>query len=53
MKHRTRLYADTSADAERVLLDIYRRLPVWRKVEMVEDANRTARVFPICPSSIP
>ena len=43
MKHQTRLYADTSADAERVLLTIYRQMPVWRKVALVEDANRTAR----------
>lgn len=43
MQSRTRLYADTSADAERVLLAIYRRMPAWRKVELVEDANRTAR----------
>ena len=43
MQPRPRLYADTSADAERVLLEIYRRMPAWRKVELVEDANRTAR----------
>ena len=43
MQPRTRLYADTSADAEWVLLRIYRRMPTWRKVELVEDANRTAR----------
>ena len=43
MQRRTPLYADTSADAERVLLAIYRRMPTWRKVELVEDANRTAR----------
>jgi hypothetical protein len=43
MQRRTRLYADTSADAERVLLAIYRRMPAWRKVELVEDANHTAR----------
>jgi hypothetical protein len=43
MRRHTRLYADTSADAERVLLAIYRRMPAWRKVELVEDANRTAR----------
>jgi hypothetical protein len=43
MRRRTRLHADTSADAERVLLEIYRRMPAWRKVELVEDANRTAR----------
>ena len=40
---RTRLYADTSAEAERVLLAIYGRMPIWRKVELIEDANRTAR----------
>ena len=43
MDHRPRLYADTSADAEQVMLAIYRRMPVWRKVQLVEDANRTAR----------
>jgi hypothetical protein len=43
MQRRPRLYADTSADAERVLLAIYRRMPAWRKVELIEDANRTAR----------
>ena len=43
MRRRTRLYSDTSADAERVLLTIYRCMPPWRKVELVEDANRTAR----------
>jgi len=43
MQDRTRLYADTSAEAERVLLSIYGRMPTWRKVELVEDANRTAR----------
>ena len=43
MLDRTRLYADTSAEAERVLLAIYRRMPIWRKIELIEDANRTAR----------
>jgi hypothetical protein len=43
MLHRTRLYADTSAEAERVLFGIYRRMPIWRKIELIEDANRTAR----------
>ena len=43
MKIRVHRLSDTSADAEKVLLDIYRRMPVWRKVELVEDANRTAR----------
>ena len=43
MKIRVHRLSDTSADAEKVLLDIYRRMHVWRKVELVEDANRTAR----------
>jgi hypothetical protein len=43
MEDRTRLYADTTPEAEDVLLEIYRRMPVWRKVELVEDANETAR----------
>lgn len=43
MSRRVRLFADTSDDAERVLLAIYRRMPPWRKIELVEDANRTAR----------
>ena len=43
MDHRPRLFADTSDDAERVMLAIYRRMPVWRKVRLIEDANRTSR----------
>lgn len=35
--------ADTSVEAERVNLGIYRDMPAWRKVQLVEDANRTAR----------
>jgi len=34
---------DTSLAAEAVMLDIYRRMPAWRKLELVDDANRTAR----------
>lgn len=43
MQRGSRLYADTSADVERIVLAIYQRMPAWRKVELVEDANRTAR----------
>ena len=43
MNNRTRRLSDTSPDAEQVLVDIYRQMPAWRKVELVEDANRTAR----------
>lgn len=35
--------SDTSADAEEVMLAIYRRMPAWRKVELVDDAIRTSR----------
>ena len=27
------------------MLEIYRRMPPWRKVELLEDANRTARLL--------
>jgi len=27
------------------MIDIYRRMPAWRKVELVDDANRTARLL--------
>jgi len=38
-----RIFSDTSPAAEEVLLDLYRRMPTWRKIELIEDANRTAR----------
>jgi hypothetical protein len=38
-----RIFRDTSAKAEEVMLTIYRRMPAWRKIQLVEDANRTAR----------
>ncbi len=34
---------DSDAAAEEVMLDIYRRMPVWRKLELVDDAIRTSR----------
>ena len=37
--------SDTSREAARVQLEIYRRMPVERKLELVEDANHTARVL--------
>lgn len=37
------LSPDTDPDAERVQIEIFRRMPAWRKVQLVEDANRTAR----------
>ncbi len=40
---RTPLFADTTTEAEEVLVRIYRDMPAWRKVELIEDANRCAR----------
>ncbi len=34
---------DTSADAERVADSIYREMPGWRKLQLVDDAMRTCR----------
>jgi len=38
-----RIFSDTPREVEDLLVDIYRRMPSWRKIELVEDANRTAR----------
>jgi len=43
MKEHARIFSDTSAQAEEVLLEIYRQMPAWRKVELVDDALCTAR----------
>jgi len=32
--------ADTSPEAEQVLIELLRRAPVWRKLGLVEDSNR-------------
>lgn len=34
---------DTSPEAEAVLFRLWREAPAWRKLEMMEDLNRTAR----------
>ena len=41
--HARRLLTDTSRDALEVQFRILREMPAWRKVQLVEDANRTAR----------
>ncbi len=38
-----RILSDSEREVEDLLVDIYRRMPSWRKIELVEDANRTAR----------
>lgn len=40
---RRTLSRDTSLDAEAVQIEIYRRMSARRKLELVEEANRTAR----------
>jgi hypothetical protein len=34
---------DTSPEAERVLMELLRRAPAWRKLRMVEDTNHSLR----------
>lgn len=41
----TQLFPDTSAAAQRVLIDLLRPLPAWRKLRMVADMNATVRVL--------
>lgn len=40
---RRTLSRDTSPDAEEVQIEIYRRMPARRKLELVEEENRKAR----------
>ena len=35
--------ADTSPEAEQVLIDLLRRAPAWRKLRMVEDTNQSVK----------
>jgi hypothetical protein len=37
------LSPDTDRDAERVQIEIFRRMPAWRKAQLVADANEVAR----------
>ena len=34
---------DTTPEAERVLIELLRQAPAWRKLRMVEDTNRSVR----------
>ena len=34
---------DTSPEAERVLIQLLRQAPAWRKLRMVEDTNRSVK----------
>lgn len=39
----TTLSSDTDPEAERIQMEIYRRMPAWRKIELIVGANETAR----------
>ncbi len=37
------LSPDTDPEAEKVLFEILGRMPAWRKIQLIDDANRTGR----------
>ncbi len=39
------LSQDTDPEAEAVQIEIYRRMPAWRKVELISDAIKTSYVL--------
>ncbi|MBI5302275.1 MAG: hypothetical protein HY868_09065 [Chloroflexi bacterium] len=39
------LSADTTTEAERVQIELLRRAPSWRKMEMVGELNQTVRML--------
>ncbi len=39
------LFSDTRPEAERVLLELLRQAPAWRKLELVAQMNETVRVL--------
>jgi hypothetical protein len=43
---------DTSPDVAEVQFRILREMPAWRKVQLVEDANRTARQLALAGISL-
>lgn len=41
----SRLFPDTSPNAERVLIELMRKAPPWRKLELVAQLNETVRLL--------
>lgn len=39
------LFSDTSPEAERVLIELWRQAPAWRKLHMVGQMNATVRTL--------
>ena len=50
--HARRPLTDTSPEATEVQFRILRGMPAWRKVQLVEDANRTARQLALAGISL-
>ena len=50
--HDRRPLTDTSPDAAEIQFRILREMPAWRKVQLVEDANRTARQLALAGISL-
>ena len=42
-----RLALDTHPDAERVQIDLMRKTPVWRKMDLLAQLNQAAKLFAI------
>ena len=38
---------DTTPEAEEILIRLWRETPGWRKIEMLEDLNRTVRILAV------
>lgn len=43
--HMSALFSDTSPEAERILIDLWRQAPAWRKLRMVGQMNATVRTL--------
>lgn len=41
------LSADTSPGAEKIQLEIIRRMPSWKKLALVDDLNETVKAFAV------
>jgi hypothetical protein len=41
------LSADTSPGAEKIQIEIIRRMPTWKKLAVVDDLNETVKAFAI------
>ncbi len=42
------LSPDTSPEAERVMIELLRKMPAWRKLELQGDLNAAARGLRLC-----